>query len=93
MVCGYTRHLHYWLSRIFNGIKKFLHMNYHTKDEVYQTYVIEAQLQKQFKSFINSLHPTLLIVVIVVINEIFYYLTQYFAMSFLVIGSDAHIDF
>jgi hypothetical protein len=53
-ISGFSRKLHYLLSRIFNRTKQFLHLKYHTKQQTYQTYVVEATLQRQFVKYFND---------------------------------------
>jgi hypothetical protein len=48
LIAGFSRKLHYLLSRIFNRTKKLLRLSYHTKEQTYQTYIVEAKLQKEF---------------------------------------------
>jgi hypothetical protein len=54
IVTGFSRNLHYLLSRIFNRLKKLLNLSYHTKEQTYQTYVVEAKMQREFLSILKK---------------------------------------
>lgn len=83
LITGFSRKLHYWIAQIFNRTKKILKLSYHTKQQTYQTYVIEAKLQKEFLSILKLWNTTIITLLIVMINEIYLYFTIILSLQYM----------
>jgi hypothetical protein len=83
IIIGFNKKLHYLVSRIFNWVKKLLHMSYHVKTETYQTYVVEAKMQREFLIIFKMWKSTIFILTIVIIDEIYLYFTIVMCIKFL----------
>jgi uncharacterized membrane protein YbhN (UPF0104 family) len=55
---GSSKHFHYFLSRCFNTVKKWLHLKYHTKSQTQHTYIEKAILQKEAKILLTDWKST-----------------------------------
>jgi hypothetical protein len=51
---GYSRRVHYYLSRAFNRIKKIFRLNYHTKEESKYKYRDNAHIKLLFASYLKN---------------------------------------
>jgi hypothetical protein len=51
---GFSKKFHYLLSRVFNRVKQFFHLQYHTKGETHQKYLIEGVLYKSAKHYLKQ---------------------------------------
>lgn len=83
IISGFSRKLHYLTSRIFNRFKKLLRLSYHTKEQTYQTYVVDAKLQKEFLIMLKFWKTTIIILLIVIINEFYLYFTIVWSLQYL----------
>ena len=91
IITGTSRHVHLWISLLWNKIKKTLHMPYLPKHHVVFRYVSQAIMKKEFKRLFADLKITIYCVIVCIINEIFFYFTAVFALKF-ILPKDAHMS-
>jgi hypothetical protein len=58
---GFSKKVHYYLSRIFNRTKQLFHMKYHTKNQTYETYIRKAVLFNNAKILLKDYKENLII--------------------------------
>lgn len=83
LIVGFNRKLHYSLSRLFNRVKKFLHLSYHTKEQTYQTYVVEAKLQREFILLLKMWKSSIAILIVVFFTEVYLYVAVFLSVRFI----------
>lgn len=81
-LCFSTK-IHVFLSSVFNWVKKKLHMQYHTKEQIKETYGKKALIQKEYVNSMKQYKDTILIFVMIFMNEFLIYSTVYFSLSFI----------
>jgi hypothetical protein len=54
IISGFSKKFHYILSRMFNRAKQFLHLQYHTKHETHQKYLIEGVLYNSAHHYLKQ---------------------------------------
>lgn len=91
IISGKSRHVHLWISLLWNKIKKTLHMPYLPRHHVIYRYVNRAVMQEEFNKLFADLKITIYCAVICIINEIFFYFTAVFALKF-ILPKDAHMS-
>ena len=80
---GFSKHFHYYLSRAFNTVKKWIRMSYHTKEETHQKYLDRSILKTKYVWLLKDWKRTSLVCVLTVSFEFIWYSEIYFAMQFL----------
>ena len=88
---GRSRHIHLWISLLWNKIKKALHMPYLPRHHVVYRYINQATMQKEFKRLFADLKITIYCAIVCIVNEIFFYFTAVFALKF-ILPKDAHMS-
>jgi uncharacterized membrane protein YbhN (UPF0104 family) len=64
VVVGSSKHAHYYLSRMFNTVKKWFRLKYHTKAQTEQKYLIDGYLQQQAKEYLRDWKTCVYIIVL-----------------------------
>lgn len=74
-----SKKAHYYLSRIWNNVKKGLKLPYHTKSQTKKTYLVDQTLKREFLEYIKQYKDTLLVTFSVVAMYVMLYCCLYFA--------------
>lgn len=71
----FSKNAHYAVSRVFNGIKKRLHMKYHTKEEIIEKYKVKAQTRRDVINDIKDWKSTVGLLLFYIAHEMIVYFT------------------
>ncbi|MBP5257041.1 MAG: hypothetical protein J6Y96_01660 [Mycoplasma sp.] len=81
-ILGTSRHIHIWISLLWNRIKKIFHFRYLPKHHVIYLYMNQELLKKEFRKQFMDWKISIYCVIVLAIHEIFLYFTAAFALKF-----------
>lgn len=77
-----SKKMHSGMSKVFNWIKKKLHMKYHTKAEIEKKYKEQATIKRDFINYMKDWKTTILVFVTFTLNELVLYFAVVWALYF-----------
>jgi uncharacterized membrane protein YbhN (UPF0104 family) len=77
IITGFNKKFHFYLSRIFNQTKKFFKLKYHTRNQTYQTYIVQAHLHNHARVLIKNYKENLFILLYDIITIILFFSIMY----------------
>lgn len=80
---SFSSHFTYVLSLSFNNVKKLLHLQYHTNEEVKQKYLREQKAKKESIEMIKHWKYTIIISLIFFVGEIWTYGAMYVSLQWI----------
>jgi len=83
IIFGVSKRIHMWISLLWNAIKKKIRMPYLTKHEAINKYMNQAMMQKEFKKHFCDAYLTAYCAIVILLHEIYFYLTVVFAIKLL----------
>lgn len=92
---GYSKKIHYFLSRTWNTIKKILHLEYHTKEQTQKQYLQDAHMKHLFISYFRNKKLLTQLLAINIIGEIIGYVMVLLAFAYVNVGENnlGNIDY
>jgi uncharacterized membrane protein YbhN (UPF0104 family) len=78
---GFSKKVHYYLSRMFNRAKKLMHLKYHTKAQTYETYINKAVLFNDAKLLLKETKQNLLVAGCFILTTLSLFFMMYAALA------------
>jgi hypothetical protein len=90
---GFSKKVHYYLSRMFNRTKQLMRLKYHTKAQTYETYINKAVLFNDAKLLLKNTKQNLVVAACFIISTLSLFFVMYAALALVNAGGNELFSF